>query len=112
MEKFLATCLLYVLDLRLHLILALIGIDLILGICVAIRAGVFQWKKVGRFYQTNVIPYMLGYLVVYMIYKLVPAMQGVIGEAIHLLLYGALLAGLIGSIFANVKNLGIKPVPR
>lgn len=40
-------------------LMALIAVDLILGVAVALRTGTFKWRQVAQFYQTNVLPYGL-----------------------------------------------------
>ena len=51
-------------DPRLQTILGLIFLDLVLGIAVALRNGVFQWDEVARFYKSTVLPVFLGYFAI------------------------------------------------
>jgi len=44
-------------------LVGLVLIDIVLGIAAALRAGQFEWSKMAQFYQTNVLPYILGYVV-------------------------------------------------
>jgi hypothetical protein len=48
-------------DPRLKTLLALIALDLVMGIAAAIKKGNFAWDEVARFYQTSVVPIFLGY---------------------------------------------------
>lgn len=48
-------------DPRLQTLLALILLDLILGIAGALKTGVFKWEEIGRFYKTTVLPIFIGY---------------------------------------------------
>lgn len=96
-------------DIRLPIILGMIVVDLVLGIAAALRGKVFSWDKVGQFYSTNVLPYGLGYIVLYTVFALVPGLQTVVGEGFHMLLYGALMANLLASVAKNVGALGLKP---
>ena len=45
----------------------LIVLDVVLGIAKSIRTNQFEWKKLSNFYQTNVLPYLLGYMVFYFV---------------------------------------------
>lgn len=54
---------------------ALVVIDLVFGVIVAIRTGQFDVNKLGNFYQTTVLPYLLGWLVLSLAIKVV----GVLG---------------------------------
>jgi len=61
-------------------ILVLILLDLATGVMAAIRAGVFKWKELVRFYRTNVLPYVLGYGVAWSLVRIgwiayIPAYQ-------------------------------------
>jgi hypothetical protein len=38
-----------------------ITVDVLLGIAAAIRSKTFDWRKVSMFYQTMVIPYLIGW---------------------------------------------------
>ena len=46
-------------------LLGLIVLDLGLGIAAALRANVFDFQKVALFYRTNVLPYILGFGVLF-----------------------------------------------
>lgn len=48
-------------DKRLQTLLALIAIDLVLGIAAALKTGRFEWAKVADFYQKSVLPVFMGY---------------------------------------------------
>lgn len=95
-------------DIRLHIILGMIAVDLALGIAAALKGGVFSWDKVGQFYATNILPYGLGYIVLYTVFAVVPGLQTVVGEGFHMLLYGALMANLVASVAKSVGTLGLK----
>ena len=95
---------------------SLILIDVALGIAASLRAGVFDWKKVGQFYKTMVVPYVLGYLVFYASgFLLDPAWLGGLGwiasEAMMWAPWAALIAALGGSILVNLKGLAIAVPP-
>ena len=45
----------------------LVVLDVVLGVAKAIRTNQFEWSKLADFYQTNVLPYLLGYGVFYLV---------------------------------------------
>jgi len=94
-------------DARLYVILALIGLDFALGVATAIKAGKFEWKKVGQFYQTMVVPYVIGYLALYVAFMLVPDVEPIVGEGLATVVFGAILVNLVGSIAGHLGKLKI-----
>lgn len=48
-----------------QMLFAFILADLILGIAAAIKLGKFDWGRLADFYRTKVVPFVLGYLLVY-----------------------------------------------
>ena len=48
-------------DPRLRTLLALIALDIVMGIAASIKRGSFAWDEVARFYRTSVVPIFLGY---------------------------------------------------
>jgi hypothetical protein len=90
----------------------LIAIDLVLGVAVALRKGVFQWVKVTEFYKTNVLPYGLTALVVAAAAQFISAdllgdgLAGPIADLGVLIGVGPMFTHLVmGSIIPNVKAL-------
>ena len=96
---------------NLQIILVLIALDLAFGIAAAIRRGKFEWNKIATFYGTNVLPYSIGYLIVYTANQFVPEAIKLIGDTLHLTFYGALTINLLASIGTNLKELDIN-LPR
>jgi len=101
----------FVSDGRVVTIVGLIILDVLLGIAAAIRLGSFEWRRLGQFYQTMVLPYVLGYLAFY-VFSLVaiPELLGefgyLAGEAMLWLAWIALVACLGGSVVGNARALG------
>lgn len=54
-------------DVRTVTLFLLIIIDLVMGIIFALRHNVFSFHKVAQFYWTNVIPFILGYFLIFTI---------------------------------------------
>lgn len=92
---------------KLDVILALIAIDLVLGVALALRTKTFDLRCLSDFLTTMIFPYVLVYMAVDIIIKLVPALNGVLGQGINLLVFSAIVASLAASIYQNFKALGI-----
>lgn len=92
---------------QLRVLLGLIGLDLALGVAAAIRRGEFDWEEVGRFYQTAVLPGVLGYLALYVAFGLIPVLEGVVGEGLQWTGFGVLVLRFGGSIGKSLSTLGI-----
>ena len=54
-------------DPRTILIAVFILLDLGTGIMAALRTGTFDWALLAQFYRTNVLPYLLGYGLLYVL---------------------------------------------
>ena len=93
-------------DSRMWTILALIVVDLGLGIAEALKNGEFEWKRVSDFYGSNVTPYVIGYLVVFgVFYVAADAIGDILSQGLTLSFWSAILASLLGSIAGHVKVL-------
>jgi hypothetical protein len=53
----------------------LVVADVLFGLIIAVKSGVFDPRKAANFYKTTVLPYLLGWLVLNVLVKLV----GVLG---------------------------------
>lgn len=99
-------------DARVRAIVALIALDVLLGIAAALKSGEFDWQKIARFYQSNVVPYVLGYLAFYLAAKVIidPTVLGdwadIVGESAITVAWAAILASLGNSILGHIKKLG------
>ncbi len=98
-------------DQRTLTLLLLIVVDLVVGIIAALRAGAFAWRRVGDFYRTNVLPYLLGYGLVYAIGALgVGALLGPTWqEVVQTVGAGPAIISLIASIGANLLIIRAPP---
>lgn len=102
-----------VLDGRVTTILGLIILDLGLGIAVAIREGVFDFSKLAQFYRTNVIPYLLGYIVVSASLRLIDlewlgSASDIVGPGLTWAFWSFLVANLGAEIVKHVSDLGLR----
>ncbi len=90
--------------------LILIVGDLLLGVWVALKTGVFEWAKVGDFYKTTVLPLLGGWLTVYFMYSLVvifaiPDMPSVVTAVFLGSAYSALFVTLGSGIVEKARIL-------
>ena len=93
-------------DARLYTILALVVVDLALGVAKALKKSEFEWKKVGKFYTSNIVPYTIGYLAVFSVfYVAADAIGDVLSQGLITTFWTAILASLTGSIAGHVKVL-------
>ncbi len=97
-------------DKRLQTLLALIALDLLLGVAAALKAGRFDWAKTGEFYQKTVLPIFIGYFALRLALPYVAVETlGATGEWLgEVLVSGFWLAGcgtLLASMAKSVKEL-------
>jgi len=99
-------------DKRLQTILALILLDIIMGIAAALRTDTFRWAEVGRFYKTTVAPIFIGYIAVrilvpYIAIDMLGPDDGWVGDTLVTVLWTFGVAVLVASIGTSLKALGI-----
>ena len=94
-------------DGRTQLLFAMIAVDLVTGVMCALRAGHFQWSKVALFYRTNVVPYVLGWLLVFLFGALgITSLFGQQwGEIVASAGYAPAIISLTASITENLAQL-------
>jgi len=80
----------------------LILADLLLGAAVAVRAGVFEWRKLADFYRVQVAPVLIGWLgVTLSLYLVTPALLGEAAGGINALVANALWGSAVASVGAS-----------
>lgn len=52
-------------------VLALVVADLLFGVWVAVKEGKFDLRKIGDFYKTTVLPYVLGWVTLVVLVKVI-----------------------------------------
>lgn len=93
------------------LLVLLIVVDLTLGVASALKRRVFEWKKVGDFYTTNVLPKLIGWIALTILsYALTqaalpPEIAAVLAPLSAGLAYLLVLASLGASILSNYQEL-------
>jgi len=91
-------------DARFYTILGLIALDVALAVAEAIKENRFDWHKLGEFYRSMVVPYVLGYMAVYVAITYIPGDVGsILGEAVRLLGFAGVLSTLAASIVGHAK---------
>lgn len=96
---------LWIVAAQVPLILALIAVDLVTGVAAALAGKEFSWYRLGKFYQTNVAPYLLTYLLLRALVGLVLGLEGLLGEGIVGMAFATIVYNLVASIVANLQCL-------
>lgn len=86
-----------------RMLLTAILIDVVTGVIAALRSGVFRADRIGGFLSSNVIAYMLGYMLFWYIsyFGLIDLVPPGVAPLIASLGFGAAMASLGGSIIDN-----------
>lgn len=106
-ETFAATLRRFGNDDKTRTILALILTDIVTGVMCALKLRIFDMQRLAGFYGSNVVPYILGYLLVWVLTLL--GLDGVISPLIQQGLaslgFAAIGTTLTGSILDNVQRM-------
>ena len=88
-------------------ILAFILVDVVTGVMCALRLRIFDIQRLANFYASNVVPYLLGYLLVWILTLL--GLDGAIPPALQTGLaslgFAAIVTTLTGSIVNNLQRM-------
>ena len=88
-------------------ILGFILADVVTGVMCALRLRIFDMQRLANFYASNVVPYILGYLLVWVLTLL--GLDGVLPPALQTGLaslgFAAIVTTLTGSIIDNVQRM-------
>ena len=106
MENILATVDTFFRDARLYAILGLILLDVVLAVAQAIQDKRFEWFRLADFYQTMVVPFILGYLALYLLVSVSIGVDQFIGQAAVFSAFATIAAHLIASIADHAKAIG------
>lgn len=79
-------------------------VDVATGIMAAMRLGVFNVQQSAKFYMTNVLPYVLGFLLVWTLAYFGIEQDATIRNTLGAMGYGIIMTALGGSIFDNIKR--------
>lgn len=90
---------------QVQIIVALIGVDVVLGILGAVVRKEFRFGKVAAFMHGNVLAYVFGYAVVQLVAQGLPSLAFLAPVAFVLVVIAQL-----ASVVRNLKKLGL-PLP-
>ncbi|MDA1337601.1 MAG: phage holin family protein [bacterium] len=90
---------------QIQIIVALIGIDVVLGILGAVVKKEFRFGKLGGFLKGSVLGYVFGYGVLEMVAEGIPSLAFLLPAAFLLI-----VISLVASLFRNLNKLGL-PLP-
>lgn len=100
---------------QVKVLLGLILLDTVFAIAVSLKTNQFDWAKLADFYRVMVMPYLLGYLALYIAINFILPIDnlGEIGDYINVgmvtLAWGVLIASLGGRIKSNFALLYASP---
>lgn len=94
-------------DDKTRVIVAAIVVDVVLGIAAAMRIGTFDMQQVAKFHSSNVLPYVVAYLLLWslQVFGLAGALPLVLSDSIASISFGTIVTTLTGSIFNNIERL-------
>ena len=97
-------------------IVALIGADVLSGLGAAIKHKEFSWQRLADFYATNLLPFVIGYLAIWLVAEF--AVADLLGDYAYIASQGvkwaawlAIVGTLVGSIVSNLKEIGMPVEP-
>lgn len=90
-------------------VLVLVAVDWLFGVIKAIKAGEFEWARMGDFYKTSVVPYVLGWLVLHVAVRLIglfglDEVSPILTDAISTGAYGILLVAMAAQVIDKIKS--------
>ena len=92
-------------DARIYIILALIALNFILAVAEALRTGTFEWARLADFYRKDVVPKLIGYLALDLIFRAVLGTESYIGDGAQVAAFGVLAASLVASVIAHLRGI-------
>ena len=90
---------------QIQIIVALIGIDVVLGILGAVVKKEFRFGKLGGFLKGSVLGYVFGYGILELVAEGIPSLAFMLPVAFLLI-----VISLAASLFRNLNKLGL-PLP-
>jgi hypothetical protein len=99
---------------QIMMVIALIAAQVVLGIAVSLKHKVFEWQKLADFFETIVLPKVLGWLACAIIARFVipsylPVNLQVLGPGLELVAFGTVVIALGAAILGNLQALEIIP---
>ena len=90
---------------QVQIIVALIAIDVVLGILGAVVTKEFRFGKLGGFLKGSVLGYVFGYGILELVAEGIPSLSFLLPAAFLLI-----VISLVASLFRNLNKLGL-PLP-
>jgi hypothetical protein len=90
----------------LYALIALICIDWLAGVVVAIKTKAFKWSYLANFIRTDVLYQVGGYILMAMVGAAAPAIYSV-----TVISWAAIDASLLADIISKVQAMGATPAP-
>lgn len=87
---------------QVQIIVALIAIDVVLGVLGAVAAKEFRFGKLGGFLKGSVLGYVLGYGVLELVAEGIPSLAFLLPVAFLLI-----VLSLVASLLRNLNKLGL-----
>jgi phage-related holin len=103
MENFMSEFIALADGIKLTTLAALIVANFLTGLAVSIYSKTFRLKEVGAFLCTRVLPYLVSYGAVCVIAVVEPEWKTSVT-----IIWGIIIAALVGAILTNLKEMGIK----
>jgi hypothetical protein len=95
-------------DIRTQAIFWLVIIDLITGVIAALRTRTFDFSRLGEWYFTNVLPFLIGHFMIFSLTYLgvdrLPEIRDLLFETLVTVGAGPAILSLITSIKENVQE--------
>ena len=100
-------------DTKTRIILAMIFVDLATGVMAALKIGTFDPQRLAGFLGSNVLPYVLGYLMVWSLtaFGVLSMLPAGVSDVLESVAGGAVLTTLSTSILDNIARLTATTVP-
>jgi hypothetical protein len=85
-------------------LLALILLDVVFGVSVAIKAGKFEWSALANFYRTSVVPNLLGWAVADIVLRMAVHYGLPVVAQLEPLAAGALYVTMLAALLAQIGS--------
>lgn len=99
-------------DPLLRAVLALIALDLVLGVAAAVKAGAFRLAYLAQFAKDDLLGKVFPWFVIYAAARLGPSVSllGVDLDAVQKAVFALVVAALAGSLASSLASLGFPAV--
>lgn len=99
-------------DARLYVILGLIALDVLFAVARAIKERRFELVQLATFYETMIVPFLIGYLALYVVVGLSIGVEQFFGQVAVSSAFGTIALHLVGSVVRHAKAIGFTFEPK